>query len=89
MAAEASLDPGDVVLLYSDGLIERRGSDPDRDLARLLRAAESYARDGIPPGDEALDAYVRDLVRHLTGPYPADDSTILAFRIIGGENGGR
>ncbi|MFF8638934.1 PP2C family protein-serine/threonine phosphatase [Streptomyces pilosus] len=89
VAAEASLDPGDVVLLYSDGLIERRGSDPDRDLARLLRAAESYARDGIPPGDEALDAYVRDLVRHLTGPYPADDSTILAFRIIGGENGGR
>ncbi|WP_258311478.1 PP2C family protein-serine/threonine phosphatase [Streptomyces sp. NWU49] len=89
VAAETSLDPGDVVLLYSDGLIERRGSDPDRDLARLVRAAESYARDGIPPGDEALDAYVRDLVRHLTGPHPEDDSTVLAFRLRGGEDGGR
>lgn len=82
VAAETSLTPGDVVLLYSDGLVERRGSDPDRDVELLLRAVESYARDGIPPGGRALDTYVRSLVRHLTGPHPGDDSTVLAFRLI-------
>ncbi|GAA0906354.1 PP2C family protein-serine/threonine phosphatase [Streptomyces thermoalcalitolerans] len=86
VAAETSLDPGDVVLLYSDGLVERRSSDPDQDAERLLRVAETYAHDGIPPGDEALDAYVNDVVRHLTGPHPGDDSTILAFRRIHAEN---
>ncbi len=88
VAAETALSPDDVVLLYSDGMIERRDSDPDRDTARLLRAAESYARDGIPPGGRALNTYVRDLVRHLIGPHPGDDSTILAFRVMGGEDDG-
>ncbi|MDN5384929.1 PP2C family protein-serine/threonine phosphatase [Streptomyces sp. LB8] len=88
VAAETFLDPGDMVLLYSDGLVEHRASDPDRDAERLLRAAETYAHAGIPSGDEALDAYVRDVVRHLTGPHPGDDSTLLAFRRIRTEHGG-
>ncbi|MEU2877834.1 PP2C family protein-serine/threonine phosphatase [Streptomyces sp. NPDC007070] len=82
-AAETLLHPGDVVLLYSDGLIERRGSDLDRDSSRLVRAVHDTAREGIPPGGEALDAYIRRLVDRLTGPHMQDDATILAFRLVG------
>jgi serine phosphatase RsbU (regulator of sigma subunit) len=41
---EQRLRPGDVVVLYSDGLVERRGEDLNEGLARLLRAAEDLAR---------------------------------------------
>ncbi|ANH92975.1 collagen alpha-1(I) chain [Streptomyces sp. SAT1] len=81
-AAETPLRPGDVVLLYSDGLIERRGSDLDRDSARLLRAVARGAAGGVPPGRDALDAFVRDLVDGLTGPHAEDDATVLAFRVV-------
>ncbi|MFH8219939.1 PP2C family protein-serine/threonine phosphatase [Streptomyces sp. NPDC018057] len=81
-AAETLLRPGDVVLLYSDGLIERRGSDLDRDAARLLRAVARGAAGGIPPGRDALDAFVRDLVDDLSGPHTEDDATVLAFRVV-------
>ncbi|MEU5089514.1 PP2C family protein-serine/threonine phosphatase [Streptomyces sp. NPDC021356] len=81
-AAETWLRAGDVVLLYSDGLIERRGSDLDRDSSRLLRAVEDAGAGGVPPGREALDAFVRDLVDRLTGPHTEDDATVLAFRVV-------
>jgi serine phosphatase RsbU (regulator of sigma subunit) len=81
-AAETLLHPGDVVLLYSDGLIERRGSDLDRDASRLLRAVRNGAGAGIPPGGAALDAYVRGLVDELVGPDAEDDATVLAFRLV-------
>ncbi|MEU0597760.1 PP2C family protein-serine/threonine phosphatase [Streptomyces sp. NPDC006393] len=87
-AAETLLYPGDVVLLYSDGLIERRGSDLDRDSCHLLEAADGCARGGIPPGDQALDAYVQRLVHQLTGPHPQDDATVLAIRLTDGDIGG-
>ncbi|MFE6956023.1 PP2C family protein-serine/threonine phosphatase [Streptomyces sp. NPDC057696] len=45
-AVETTLSPGDVVLMYTDGLVERRGSDLDTDTARLLRVAERLARGG-------------------------------------------
>ncbi|MFL4909024.1 PP2C family protein-serine/threonine phosphatase [Streptomyces sp. MMS24-I2-30] len=81
-AAETFLRPGDVVLMYSDGLIERRGSDLDRDSSRLLRAVDTCVGGGIPPGGEALDAFARKLVDELTGPHTADDATVLAFRVV-------
>ncbi|MFF9623566.1 PP2C family protein-serine/threonine phosphatase [Streptomyces griseosporeus] len=81
-AGQTLMGPGDVVLLYSDGLIERRGSDLGRDSGRLLRTARAAARDGIPPGSAALDAYVQQLVDRLTGPHTEDDATVLAFRRV-------
>ncbi|MFI2643173.1 PP2C family protein-serine/threonine phosphatase [Streptomyces sp. NPDC018610] len=87
-AAETLLYPDDVVLLYSDGLIERRGSDLDRDSSRLVRAVQESAEHRIPPGDEALDVYVRQLVDRLTGPHVQDDATVLAFRLVGDDDTG-
>jgi serine phosphatase RsbU (regulator of sigma subunit) len=83
-AAETWLRPQDVVLLYSDGLVERRDSDPDLDTARLLRAVEQCAARGVPPGEEALGAFVRELVGLLTGPHTEDDATVLALRLKSG-----
>ncbi|MEU3605448.1 PP2C family protein-serine/threonine phosphatase [Streptomyces sp. NPDC035033] len=83
-AAETTLVEGDIVLLYSDGLIERRDSDPDEDTARLLEAAEEVSRDHPAVRDHAsLQAYADTLMAHLDGPHRFDDATLLALRRTG------
>jgi GAF domain-containing protein/anti-sigma regulatory factor (Ser/Thr protein kinase) len=44
--ARARLEPGSSLLLYTDGLIERRGEPLDRGLERLARAAAAHADRG-------------------------------------------
>ncbi|MFD3533517.1 PP2C family protein-serine/threonine phosphatase [Streptomyces sp. NPDC058664] len=80
-AAETLLDDGDIVLIYSDGLIERRDTDPDEDTARLLRAAEHCLRTTPPVRDhQTLQDYAEDLLDRLDGPHRSDDATLLALR---------
>lgn len=73
----ARLQPSDTLLLYTDGLVERRDEDIDAGLARL-RAAASGLR-GVPlrEGLERLVAGVRD-------PRRDDDLTVLAARALSG-----
>ncbi|MEV6107171.1 PP2C family protein-serine/threonine phosphatase [Streptomyces sp. NPDC051940] len=74
---------GDMVLLYSDGLIERRDTDPDEDTARLLRAAEQCLREAAPgPGHAGLQDYTERLLDRLDGPHRTDDATLLAVRRV-------
>jgi hypothetical protein len=42
--ADLTFTPGDTFVLYTDGLIERRGEDIDADLQRLTDALARYAR---------------------------------------------
>ncbi len=65
------LEPGDVVLLYTDGLIERRKHTPDEDTSRLLADAAHV--------DDDLDAYVDRLMAHTTSDTD-DDACLLAVR---------
>jgi PAS domain S-box-containing protein len=65
------LEPGDVVLLYTDGLIERRKHTPDEDTSRLLADAAHV--------DDDLDAYVDRLMAHAASDTD-DDACLLAVR---------
>jgi len=70
--------PGHTLLLYTDGLVERRGEDIDRSLRRLaeLRLPESASLDGV------LDQVLDELV--ASGVDTEDDVAVLAARVGGG-----
>ncbi|GAA2143503.1 SpoIIE family protein phosphatase [Kitasatospora kazusensis] len=67
------LVPAQVLLLYTDGLVERRGEDIDVSLARL--AALRLAADG--PLDGVLDAVLAGVTPHAA----EDDVALLAARV--------
>src|SRR5690606_11093173 len=48
---EAHLDPGDTLVLFTDGLVERRDESITDGLARLRDALAEVAHDGIPLAD--------------------------------------
>ncbi|WP_420037695.1 SpoIIE family protein phosphatase [Streptomyces sp. cg28] len=75
-AAEASIDlpEGALLILYTDGLVERRGEDLEAGLERLRQAALDAPDD--------LDQLCRHLVRScLPNGSTADDVAILALRL--------
>lgn len=83
-ATTTPLEVGDIVLMYSDGLTERRPADPDEDTRRFLGAAERCFREAPPDvGHAGLQEYVERLASHLDGPHCTDDATLLALRRIG------
>jgi len=70
----ARLLPGDTLVLYTDGLVERRGVPSDQrlaDLETVLRAAHGEATSAVP----------RALVRGLVGDRQRDDVAVLALRV--------
>jgi serine phosphatase RsbU (regulator of sigma subunit) len=73
--AEITIDPGEVLLVYSDGLVERRDADPYRCLDDLAAAAEALVTAGdLQPAAEAL-------IRSLDGPSRVvDDLATIALR---------
>ncbi|MET8365054.1 SpoIIE family protein phosphatase [Micromonospora sp. NPDC005194] len=68
------LSPGDLVLFYTDGLIERRA--PEQDRLPQVRATLSALT--ATPGEQPL-ARLRDLLNH---PNPDDDTCTLAVRVL-------
>lgn len=73
--ASAVIGPGDVLILYSDGLVERRGESLDEGLSRLEQVAQS-----LSGGD--VRALCRGIVSELDpGGSREDDVVVLVFKL--------
>lgn len=73
------LSPGDIVLLYTDGLIERRGEPLDVSLDRLVAQLVAVLDSNRGSGpDELLDALLAS--REPSGP-TRDDIAVIAVRL--------
>ena len=71
--AAAVLDPGSLVLLFSDGLVERRGELLEHGLARLARAA----RDAV---DLPVESVCDRVLGELGVPSHGDDVVLVVLR---------
>ena len=70
----APLHPGDMLLLHTDGLVERRSTPLAETLAALVEAAGRLAHQRP---DELVDTLLRDIVHGA----PADDVVLLAVQV--------
>lgn len=72
--ATANMPPGSLILLYTDGLVERAGETLDRGLARLRAAAAECA-------DLPVETICKELLSRLAPPTGyRDDVVVLALR---------
>jgi serine phosphatase RsbU (regulator of sigma subunit) len=71
-----ALAPGTTLLLYTDGLIERRDSTLDEGITRLV--AQLCAHAGLPL-DELCDALIEAMLQGT----PPDDVALVALRLAG------
>jgi PAS domain S-box-containing protein len=69
-----TLDRGSTVLLYTDGLIERRDADLDEGMVRLRDALIELA-------DRPLDELLDELIERLVHGRPEDDVALVAVRL--------
>lgn len=69
------LEPGDTLVLYTDGLVERRGRDLEHGLTELTRTLDDLRG---RPLDDLCDA----LVDALLAPDHEDDVAVLAVRLL-------
>ncbi|MGH8868445.1 MAG: SpoIIE family protein phosphatase [Actinomycetes bacterium] len=78
-AGALRLEVGDVLLAFSDGLVESRR----RPVGEGLRLARDVAWDWVrDPGDAGLEAFLDGLVARLTALGGDDDVTLLAVRRV-------
>jgi GAF domain-containing protein/anti-sigma regulatory factor (Ser/Thr protein kinase) len=68
------LPAGSVVVLYSDGLVERRGHTIDEGLDSLVAAIGSAPKDS--------ERMLEHVLEHVVGAERADDVAILAARVL-------
>ena len=84
--ASVTLEPGSLVVLYSDGLIERRYEGLDVGLARLARVVTAVAHEPI---DTVADRIVADMAQGIAAE---DDVVVACLRFLphrSGVSGGR
>jgi serine phosphatase RsbU (regulator of sigma subunit) len=68
--AQTTLQPGTLVVMYSDGLIERRSHSLEHGLRNLETVATSLI-------DEPLDQLTEQIITQLTNDSPTDDDIVI------------
>ncbi len=74
--SEVTLERGATVLLYTDGLVERRGESLDEGLGRLSGLLAQLAVGGPP-----LKELCRKLIEQMMPERPEDDVALVAVRL--------
>lgn len=69
---DVGLRAGDVLVLFTDGLVERHGENLDDGLARLLAGAHDV--------DDDIDQYCNKLLDHIE-PNRSDDTCLVVIRV--------
>ena len=80
VAARMPFGRGDLLLLYTDGLVERRGESIDIGLKRLQAAAEELLTSVDDAAD--LDDILAELAEAVSDPDRHDDVAVLGFRRV-------
>jgi len=79
--ARTHLDPGDVMLLYTDGVIEARNADEaEYGHDRLVALFEGLRVKGLNDARALTDGCLQDLATFLAGSPRHDDVTVMAVR---------
>jgi serine phosphatase RsbU (regulator of sigma subunit) len=68
------LDPGTIVLMFTDGLIERRAGDLDSGMAHLREVARMFPH-------RSLDELCDEIIEQLVQGQPEDDVALVAIRL--------
>lgn len=71
---QLSVEPGDIVVMYTDGLVERRDQDLETGMTRAQQAITGW------PGETSLPGACRQLSDTLAPPPRADDVCVVAVR---------
>ncbi|MCI2236908.1 SpoIIE family protein phosphatase [Paenibacillus sp. TRM 82003] len=74
--SEVLLDRGSTVVLYTDGLVERRDQPLHEGLEKLHRVLEELAADDLD-----LDSLVDRMLRRMLPPAAEDDVAVVAVRL--------
>jgi len=74
---QTGFDVGDIMLMYTDGLIERRGEDLEEGIARVAERLQAW-----PPG-VPLGRLCDELIACLGAEPQLDDMCVLAVRRLG------
>ena len=74
-AGQVSLEPGDILVMYTDGLVERSGRDIETGMSHAERLLASWG------SETALGQGCRQLTETLASPPRQDDVCVIAVRI--------
>jgi putative methionine-R-sulfoxide reductase with GAF domain len=77
---EVALEPGDTVLLYTDGLVE--AADARGEMFGLSRLDDSLRRAADLPAVEMLGRLYEDVYRFCEGRKGADDMTLVVLKVM-------
>ena len=77
-AAQTRLDPGDTLVLFTDGVTEAQ--NPDEELLETKRLREFVAEASEKPVEELLDTVLDRVNQFTRGAEPSDDVTMLILR---------